>query len=570
MRVLLSGNEAIARGAWEQGVKVASAYPGTPSTEILETLSTFDEVYTEWAPNEKVALEVAIGASLAGARALAAMKHVGLNVAADPFFTLSYTGVNAGLVVVSADDPSLYSSQNEQDNRHYAKMAKVPMLEPSDSEECRFLMREAYFISEFFDTPLLFRITTRIAHSKGVVQLEERFEPPLKEASKEPKKWVMLPTYAEKKHPLVEERLKRLKKYSEGFAYNKEEIKDKNIGFITSGISYQYVKEAFPEASVFKVTLSYPLPVERIREFASRVKKLYVVEELDPFMETELKASGIEVIGKEIFPICKELSPEIVKSAVDKNYKASFVSFSGIPSRPPTLCPGCPHRGVFVVLRKLKLMAFGDIGCYTLGALPPLSSLHTCICMGAGIGMVHGAEKAGVKGVALIGDSTFYHSGITGVIDILYNKGGSTVIIMDNGTTAMTGRQGHPGTGITSKGEMGKKVELVSLLKGLGFERIRVVDPYDLDELEKVLKEEVAAEEPSIVITKRDCTLVSKTPKEPFEVDEGKCIGCGICLKVGCIAISHEHEKAHIDPTLCFGCGICAKVCPKDAIKRSQ
>lgn len=574
MRVLLSGNEAIARGAWEQGVKVATAYPGTPSTEILEALSTFSEVYTEWAPNEKVALEVGIGTSMAGARALVAMKHVGLNVTADSFMTLSYTGVNGGLILVSADDPSLFSSQNEQDNRHYARMAKVPMLEPSDSEECRSLIKDAYIISETFDTPVLFRITTRIAHSKGIVELVERVEPPTRPFSRDPEKWVMLPTYAEKRHPLVEKRLEELRGYTEDFSGNKAEWRDLELGFVTSGISYQYVREAFPHASIFKVTLSYPLPLAKIKDFAARIKRLYVVEELDPFMEKEIRAIGVNVIGKEVFPICKELSPEMVKAGVEKDYKPHRISFPQIPQRPPTLCPGCPHRGVFVVLKKLNVTVFGDIGCYTLGALPPLSSLHTCICMGAGIGMVHGAQKAGEnsKKVAVIGDSTFFHSGITGLINILYNRGTSTVVIMDNGTTAMTGRQAHPGTGITSKGTPGKKIELEPLVRGIGVERVRVVDPYNLRELEEVLKEEIDAPEPSVVITRRPCTLISPRSKTYHRINQEKCIGCGTCLKVGCIAISlfqkDGEKRAFIDPGLCFGCGVCAQVCAKEAMEK--
>jgi len=571
VKVLLSGDEAIARGAWEEGVKVASAYPGTPSTEILEALATMPGVYAQWSPNEKVALEVGIGASMAGVRVLVAMKHVGLNVAADPFMTLSYTGVGGGLVVVSADDPALYSSQNEQDNRHYARMAKVPMLEPSDSEECKRLMGEAYTISETFDTPVLFRITTRIAHGKGVVEVGERREVPSRGLKLDPAKWVMLPNFARDRHPLVEERLERLVSYGESLPDNRMEMREPQLGFITSGVAYQYVREAFPQASVLKLTLTYPLPRDKILEFASRVKRLFVVEELDPFLEEQVRALGLDVVGKRVFPRVGELSPELVRAGVDKDYRPTWISFSPIPPRPPTLCPGCPHRGVFVVLKRLKATVFGDIGCYTLGALPPLSTLHSCICMGAGVGMVHGADKAGEGGrkVAVIGDSTFYHSGITGLADIVYNDGVSTVVIMDNGTTAMTGKQGHPGTGVALQGR-GRRIPLESLVKGLGVERVRVVDPYHLGTMEEVLKEEMEAREPSVVITRRPCTLITPGPIGTCRVDQELCIGCGICVKVGCIALAMVEEggekKARIAEHLCYGCGVCAQVCPKEAI----
>ena len=572
MRVLLSGDEAIARGAWEEGVLVASAYPGTPSTEILEALAQLPGVYAQWSPNEKVALEVGIGASMAGVRVLVAMKHVGLNVAADPFMTLSYTGVRGGLVVVSADDPALYSSQNEQDNRHYARMAKVPMLEPADSQECKGLMEDAYTLSESFDTPVLFRITTRIAHGKGVVELGERKEVPSRGLEIDPAKWVMLPAFAKDRHPLVEERMARLASFGESFPGNRLELLDPELGFIASGVAYQYVKEAFPQASVLKLTLTYPLPRAKILEFAARVKRLYVVEELDPFLEEQIRALGVEVVGKEVFPGVGELSPELVRKGVDRDYSPSFFAFPHVPQRPPSLCPGCPHRGVFVVLKKLKATVFGDIGCYTLGALPPLSSLHSCICMGAGVGMVHGAEKAGDRGkkVAVIGDSTFFHSGITGLADIVYNEGISTVMILDNGTTAMTGKQGHPGTGVTLQGR-GRRIDLEALVRGLGVNRVRVVDPYDLKALEEALNEEMNASEPSVVITRRPCTLITPGPLGRYQVEEELCIGCGLCVKVGCIALSMvergEDRKARVDEHLCYGCGVCARVCPKEAIR---
>ena len=575
MKVLLSGDEAVARGAWEEGVVVATAYPGTPSTEILEALATLPGVHAQWSPNEKVALEVGIGASMAGVRVLVAMKHVGLNVAADPFMTLSYTGVRGGLVVVSADDPALYSSQNEQDNRHYARMAKVPMLEPVDSWECKELIKEAYHISETFDTPVLFRITTRIAHGKGVVELGRRREVSSKGMELDPAKWVMLPNFARDRHPIVEERMERLVSYGESFHGNRMELREPDLGFITSGVAYQYVREAFPMASVLKLTLTYPLPRARVLDFAGRVKRLFVVEELDPFLEEQIRALGIEVVGKQVFPRVGELSPELVKKGVEKGYKPSFVAFPDIPQRPPSLCPGCPHRGVFVVLKKLKVTVFGDIGCYTLGALPPLSRLHSCICMGAGVGMVHGAEKAGSSGrmVAVIGDSTFYHSGITGLADIVYNRGASTVVIMDNGTTAMTGKQGHPGTGVALQGE-GKRIHLESLVKGLGVDRVRVVDPYDLKTMEEVFREETESPEPSVIIARRPCTLITPGPIGSFSVDGDLCTGCGICVKVGCIALSMvgegEERKARIDRHLCYGCGVCAQVCPKGAIGEDE
>ncbi len=575
MRVLLSGDEAIAWGAWEEGVAVAAAYPGTPSTEILETLATLPGVRAQWSSNEKVALEVGIGASMAGVRVLVAMKHVGLNVAADPFMTLSYTGVGGGLVVVSADDPALYSSQNEQDNRHYARIAKVPMLEPADSWECKELVGEAYHISETFDTPVLFRVTTRIAHGKGVVELGGRKEISPRSMELDPAKWVMLPNFARERHPMVEERMRRLVSYGESFPGNRMELRDLSMGFITSGVAYQYVREAFPRASVLKLTLTHPFPKARVLDFAGRVERLFVVEELDPFLEEQVRALGIEVVGKEVFPRVGELSPELVKAGVERGYKPSFVSFSAIPQRPPTLCPGCPHRGVFVVLKKLKMTVLGDIGCYTLGALPPLSSLHSCICMGAGVGMVHGAEKAGAPGgmVAVIGDSTFYHSGITGLADIVYNGGTSTVVIMDNGTTAMTGRQGHPGTGVALQGG-GRRVDLESLVKGLGVNRLRVVDPYDLKTMEEVFREETEAREPSVIVTRRPCTLITSGPIGTFSVDEDLCIGCGLCVGVGCIALAMVGEgkgkKSRIDPHLCYGCGVCAQVCPKGAIGEAE
>ena len=569
MKLFLSGNEAVARGAWEAGVSFASSYPGTPATEILQTLASFDEVYAEWAPNEKVALESAIGASFAGVRAIASMKHVGLNVAADPFMTLSYTGVNGGLVIAVADDPGLYSSQNEQDTRRYIKAARILALEPADSQEALIFTKKAFSFSEEFDTPVLIRLTTRISHSKCVVEVGKREIVEKKPPQIDPSKWVMLPAFARGRHKAVLEREKRLKEFSEKSELNKVELLDKSIGFITSGICYQYVKEAFPEASVLKLSVINPLPIGLIREFCKEVERVYVVEELDSVFEEQIKASGIEVLGKEVFPEDGEFSPDIVRSCVDKSFKPRFVSFSDIPSRPPTLCPGCPHRGVFVALRKAKVKVLGDIGCYTLGALKPLSSIHSCICMGAGVSMEHGAAISGMRdSVAVIGDSTFMHTGVASLMNIAYNRSPSTVIILDNGTTAMTGKQPHPATGVNAKGRPTTRIAIEDLARAMGIKRIRVVDPYKVDEVYRAVKEELELDEPSVIITRRSCTLIAKRPSKRFCVDEERCISCGACLKVGCMALSMK-DKARIDEVLCFGCGVCAQVCPVEAIVAS-
>ena len=577
-RLFLSGDEAIARGAWEAGVRFAAAYPGTPSTDILEAIAKYPEVYAQWSPNEKVALEVGIGASRAGVRALVAMKHVGLNVAADPFVTFSYTGVGGGTLIVDADDPYMHSSQNEQDNRYYARLAKVPMLEPADSEECRKLAAFAYQLSDEYNTPVLMRITTRIAHGKGVVNAGQRVEvDPADSWRPDPQKWVMLPGNARGRHVVVEKRMVKLREFSNQWEENRvvNPDGDPQFGFISSGIPYTYVREAFPEAPVLKLTMTHPLPERKIREFASTVKRIYVVEELDPYLEMAIKAMGIEVVGKEAFPILGELSTDLVyKGVMGKERRPQISVPADLPDRPPTLCPGCPHRGIFAVLRRLKVMVMGDIGCYTLGSLPPLNALHACVCMGAGIGMAHGATLAGApaeKTAAIIGDSTFMHSGITGVMDIVYNKGVATVIVLDNSTTAMTGKQDHPGTGVTLKGEKTKKVSIESICRAVGVERIRYVDPYDLEETEGVLKEELAAKEPSVIITTRPCTLITRErPEVTYQVDEEKCIGCGQCSNVACMAVfmtSKNGDKvAHVDPLLCYGCGVCAQVCPVDAI----
>jgi indolepyruvate ferredoxin oxidoreductase alpha subunit len=587
-RVILSGNEAIARGAYEGGVKVAAAYPGTPSTEILESLSKYDGLHVEWSPNEKVALEVAMGAAFGGARALVAMKHVGVNVAADPLFTLSYTGLRGGLVLVTADDPEMHSSQNEQDNRHYAKFAKVPMLEPSDSQEAKDFTILAFELSEKFDTPVMLRTTTRVSHSQSVVELGDRKEPPLKLGLvKDPKKFVMLPANARLRHPLVEKRMAELKRLAETFAGNRIEWGDKQVGIITSGIAYQYAKEIMPQASFLKLGMVYPLPSEMIKAFAKEVEKLFVVEELDPFIEEFVRTLGLDVVGKSVFPLCGELTPSIVA----RGLKGEVVPPPGeiiqnLPPRPPIMCPGCPHRGIFTILSKLILFVTGDIGCYTLGFLPPLQAIDTCVCMGASIGHALGLDKAlgeeaQGKVVAVIGDSTFLHSGITPLLDVVYNKGKVTLIILDNGTTAMTGRQDHPGTGYTLKGEETFRVDLAKLAKALGVKYVRTVNPYQLKATERIIKKELQRPAPSVIISRAPCVLSRRermVSGRPFLVDPDLCRGCRACLQLGCPAIAweegnHDQEgrkkkgRAVIDKFLCNGCTLCVQICKFAAIK---
>jgi len=587
-RVILSGNEAIARGAYEGGVKVAAAYPGTPSTEILESLSKYDGLHVEWSPNEKVALEVAMGAAFGGARALVAMKHVGVNVAADPLFTLSYTGLRGGLVLVTADDPEMHSSQNEQDNRHYAKFAKVPMLEPSDSQEAKDFTILAFELSEKFDTPVMLRTTTRVSHSQSVVELGDRKEPPLKLGLvKDPKKFVMLPANARLRHPLVEKRMAELKRLAETFTGNRIEWGDKQVGIITSGIAYQYAKEIMPQASFLKLGMVYPLPSEMIKAFAKEVEKLFVVEELDPFIEEFVRTLGLDVVGKSVFPLCGELTPSIVA----RGLKGEVVPPPGeiiqnLPPRPPIMCPGCPHRGIFTILSKLKLFVTGDIGCYTLGFLPPLQAIDTCVCMGASIGHALGLDKAlgeeaQGKVVAVIGDSTFLHSGITPLLDVVYNKGKVTLIILDNGTTAMTGRQDHPGTGYTLKGEETFRVDLAKLAKALGVKYVRIVNPYQLKATERIIKKELQRPAPSVIISRAPCVLSRRermVSGRPFLVDPDLCRGCRACLQLGCPAIAweegnHDQEgrkkkgRAVIDKFLCNGCTLCVQICKFAAIK---
>ncbi|MBZ4645763.1 MAG: indolepyruvate ferredoxin oxidoreductase, alpha subunit [Clostridia bacterium] len=576
MKKLMLGNEAIARGAYEAGVTVVSSYPGTPSTEITEAISKYDEIYSEWAPNEKVAMEVAIGASIGGARAMSAMKHVGLNVAADPLFTCSYTGVNGGLVFVVADDPGMHSSQNEQDSRHYAKASKVVMLEPSDSQECKDFTIKAYELSEKYDTPVIIRLSTRVSHSQSLVEISDRQNIPLKEYKKDFQKFVMMPAMARKRHVFVEERIKALKEYAENCELNKIEWGDKKIGVITSGIAYQYAREALGNVSYLKLGMVYPLPEKLIADFVSQVDQVYVIEELDPIFEEHCKKLGCKVIGKELLPILGELSTEIIKEKIlGIKVENKIKPNEEIPVRPPVMCPGCPHRGMFYILKKLKLVVSGDIGCYTLGALPPLESMDTCICMGASVSAALGMEKArgkefSKKLVAVIGDSTFIHSGITGLIDIVYNKGVSTVIILDNSITGMTGHQHNPTTGFTIKGEPTKQVDLVKLANAIGVERVRVVDPFDLDTFEKVVKEEVAAEEPSVIISQRPCALLKHVKFDgPLSINQDKCTSCKMCMRLGCPAISNQDGKIRIDITLCNGCGLCVKVCKFSAIEKA-
>ena len=571
---LLLGNAAVARGLYENGVRVASAYPGTPSTEILENAVKYDEVYAEWAPNEKVATQVAIGASVAGARAFCAMKHVGLNVAADPLFTVGYTGVNGGLVIAVADDPSMHSSQNEQDSRHYAKASKIPMVEPADSSECKEFVAAAYELSEKFDTPMLYRLTTRVAHSQSIVELDEPKNIPIKDYETNIGKYVMMPGNAKRRHPEVEKRISDMTEYAETTPLNRVEYGDKKIGIITSGMCYNYVKEAFGDSvSVLKLGLVYPMPVKLIKDFAAQVEKLYVIEELDPFIEEHCRNIGVDVIGKELFPICYEFSTKQIKELITGKKENDFsTADEAVPVRPPVLCPGCPHRGTFYVLKKMGLNVCGDIGCYTLGAVAPLGSIDSVVCMGASIGMSFGMALARGKEfakntVAVIGDSTFIHSGITGLIEIAYNKGINTVLILDNSITGMTGHQDNPTTGKTLKGEATVSVDLEDLSHAVGIKRVSVVDPFDLEKLQSTIKEELAADEPSVIVVQRPCALLKNVKfPGPVKIDTDKCKRCKACLKLGCSAISDKGDHIEIDQTLCNGCGLCSRVCKFDAI----
>lgn len=580
MKELLSGNAAIARGAYEYGVVLGAGYPGTPSTEILETLARYEEVYCEWSPNEKVALEVGIGAAVAGARTLVTMKHVGVNVAADPLLTLAYTGVNGGLILVSADDPGMHSSQNEQDNRYYAKFAQIPMLEPSDSQEAKDMVGLGLAISEEFDIPVMLRITTRVAHSQGMVELGEPQPREIKPYQKDVRKNLMVPAFGRLRRVSLAERMKRLAEYTENTPVNFMVPGEGPVGVITSGISYQLVREALPGVPVLKLGLTNPLPVELIKKFAAQVETLYVVEELEPYLEDQIRALGIRVIGKELFPVTGEYDQGLVRrlfaqAGVLPAPEAVEDLAAGLPQappRPPVLCPGCPHRGVFYTLRRLKLMVTGDIGCYTLGGLPPLDGIDTCVCMGASIGMAHGIDKA-VPGffkgrtVAVIGDSTFLHSGITGLLNTVYNGGDTTTIILDNRTTAMTGHQDNPATGRTLQGNPAPEVDLTKLCQALGVPRVVEVDPLDLARLKEVIQTEIAAPGPSVIIARRPCALLTREKKPVVVVDQEECVGCKLCLKLSCPAISVVDKKSSVDPELCVGCNLCVQVCSTGAMK---
>jgi len=577
MKKLLLGNEAVARGLFEAGVAVVSSYPGTPSTEITEYAADYDEMFVEWAPNEKVAAEVAVGASFGGTRTFCGMKHVGLNVAADPFYTLSYTGVNGGFVLGVADDPGMHSSQNEQDSRHHAIAAKVPMLEPADSAECLAFTKLAYALSEEFDAPFVLRLSTRVSHSRSLVETGERESVPLKEYVKNPQKTVMLPAFARGRHVFVEERTKKLTAWAETADINRTENNGARIGVITSGISYQYAKEALGDSvNYLKLGMVHPLPVEKIKEFSKTVETLYVIEELDPIIETHCRVNGIDVIGKELFPICGEFSQKLIRTLVLKE-KAEGLSLDvDIPFRPPVMCCGCPHRGLFYALKRAKVYVSGDIGCYTLGASPPLSAMDSCVCMGASVSALHGYNKARgpeaeKSSVSVIGDSTFIHSGITGLIDIAYNRSNSVTIILDNSITGMTGHQQNPTTGHTIKGDPTGAVSLEKLCEAVGIRRIKVVDPFNLKEVQETLKEELAAEEPSVIISRRPCALLKYVKhKPPLTVNREKCTGCKVCMGIGCPAISLKDKKASIDETQCVGCSICADLCRFGAIEAGK
>ncbi len=601
---MLSGDEAVARGAWEAGVAVASAYPGTPSTEILEEFARFPNVYAEWATNEKVAVDVAVGAAYAGVRALATMKHVGLNVAADSFMYASMTGIEAGLVIVTADDPAMHSSQNEQDNRTFAKFARVPCLEPADSQEAKDFTVAAFALSEQFDTPVLLRLTTRVCHSTSAVELtnqrisesangewvngESAIRNPqsaIPKFPRNPAKYVMVPGNAVKRHPVIEARILAVAEFAESYPLNRVELGDRSLGIITCGVAYQYAKEVFPTASVLKLGMTWPLPPKLIRDFAASVDRLIVIEELDPFIEEAVKLMGIACEGKRIFPITGEFDPRVVRESAinagllpgDLHVALTGVDVGQLPARPPVLCPGCPHRSAFYVLNKLKVPVNGDIGCYTLGLIPPLSAIHTCGCMGAGIAVAHGAAKAGSpeRHVAVIGDSTFFHTGIPALANVVYNQSPIVTIIMDNRVTGMTGHQENPGTGHTLQGKPAPRIELEPLVRALGVRHVKTVPAFHVDEIEKTLKEYLKLDEPSVLITEEECALLPSARKRwvPLEVLDN-CNGCTLCFRIGCPAILKSEEldektqrpKALIDASLCTGCEVCAQVCPREAI----
>jgi len=574
MKQLLLGNEAVARGLWEAGCTFVSSYPGTPSTEITEAAARHPEIYAEWAPNEKVAMEAAFGASLAGRRSFCGMKHVGLNVAADPLFTISYTGVNGGMIIGVADDAGMHSSQNEQDSRHYAKAAKLPMLEPSDSAESLEYTKLAYELSEQFDTPVIMKMCTRVSHSQSVVELGEREEPAPRPYEKDPGKYIMMPGNAKRRHPVVEERLRKIAEWAEHASVNRIEAgRDYKMGIITSSTSYQYVKEACGDTyPVLKLGMVWPLPEKKIVEFAKTVSLLVVVEELDGFIEDYCRSLGLSVTGKSNFPAIGELSQNYVMEQLTHGKRTGVKLEENIPARPPVMCAGCPHRGLFYTLKKNNLTVLGDIGCYTLGAVAPLGAMDTTICMGASVSGLHGFNKAGGgesegRTVAVIGDSTFMHSGVTGLINTAYNESNSTVIILDNSITGMTGHQQNPTTGYNLKGDPCTKIDLESLCRAIGINRVRVVDPYDLAACDQAVKEELAVKEPSVIISRRPCALLKyvKHPG-PISTNPDKCAGCKSCMRIGCPAISIADGKAVIDNTLCTGCGVCTQLCKFDAL----
>ena len=577
MKQLMLGNAAVARGLYEAGCSVISSYPGTPSTEITEEAAKYDEIYCEWAPNEKVAMEVAFGACLAGKRSFCSMKHVGLNVAADPLYTMSYTGVNGGMVIGVADDAGMHSSQNEQDSRHHAIAAKVPMLEPSDSSESLAFAKLAYELSEAFDTPVLIKMCTRVAHSQSVVETSPRTEVEMKPYEKNIAKYVMMPGNAKRRHPIVEERTKKLIAWAETAPINRVEMGDTKLGIITASTSYQYVKEVFGDsASVLKLGMTNPMPVQLIRDFAAKVDKLVVVEELEPIIENHCKALGLEVSGKDVLPMIDEFSQNLVASALGGEVHSGRTLDVAIPPRPPVMCAGCPHRGLFYTLSKNKCTVLGDIGCYTLGAVAPLAAMELTLCMGGSVSSLHGFNKArGAesegKTVAVIGDSTFMHSGMTGLANIAYNQSNSTVIIVDNSITGMTGHQQNPTTGLNLRGEPAGKIDLEALCRAMGFNRVRVVDPYDLKACDTAVKEELAANEPSVIISRRPCALLKTVKhKAPLAVDADKCRSCKACMKIGCPAISMKNGKACVDATQCVGCGVCEQLCAFGAFQTKE
>ena len=575
-KALLMGNEALARGAWEAGCTVSTAYPGTPATEINEFMSGYKEVNTEWSANEKVALEVGIGSSLAGARTLVSMKHVGLNVAADPLFSVVYAGVNAGLVIITADEPGLHSSQNEQDNRLYAKFAEVPMFEPSDAQEAHDMVKRAFEVSEEFDTPVFVRMTTRICHTKSAVELSDRTEVPVREYKKDSKKNAMIPAYAYERHFVLEERNDRLDEMVETAPENRIEMRDKRWGVITSGISYQNVREAMPECSVLKIGITYPLPEKLIREFAEKVDELYVIEENRPFIEEAVRAMGIEVEGKEKILGVGELSATILKQRIRKQESPQKAPAENIPARPPQFCPGCGHRGIYHILRKLKCVVNGDIGCYTLGVLPPFNSIDSCICMGASVTMNHGFTKVEKIGeterpaVAVIGDSTFFHSGLTGLASSVFNKSTGTVLVLDNRITGMTGHQPNPATGSNLGGIECPRLDIAEISRAMGVPNVREIDAFNLKQCEEVIKEEINKPELSVIVVSERCIMIEKTRySTAYEVTED-CRNCKVCLKAGCPAITVEDGKVKILEFMCDGCGVCAQICPFDAIKQKE